>query len=80
MPKQVQLGLRIASVRTLRGLRQVDLAAAIGVSGQTVCNWETGARIPRAEMLRALCEELNCTSDYLLGLSDEVNERAVTRA
>lgn len=71
-PHQNTLGLRIASMRALRNMRQTDLAEAIGVSAQTVCNWETGARLPRADVLTRLCEALGCSSDYLLGLSDRI--------
>lgn len=67
-----ELGARIASIRSLRRMRQSDLAAAVGASTQTVSNWETGQRVPRADMLRDLCIALRCSSDYLLGLSDTI--------
>ena len=67
-----ELGARIASVRALRKMRQSDLATAVGASTQTVSNWETGQRVPRADMLRELCIALHCSSDYLLGLSDTI--------
>ena len=72
-----ELGTCIASVRTLRRLRQSDLADMLGTSTQTVSNWETGASIPRADMLRDLCVCLSCSSNYLLGLGDEA-PRSVT--
>ena len=72
MSKTAELGARIASIRTLRGLRQTDLAKRVGVSSQTICNWETGARVPRADLLGMLCDVLDCSSDYLLGLDDHV--------
>lgn len=67
-----ELGARIASVRALRKMRQADLAEAIGTSMQTVSNWETGNRVPRADVLQDLCKALDCSSDYLLGLTDTV--------
>ncbi|MBP3894341.1 MAG: helix-turn-helix transcriptional regulator [Atopobiaceae bacterium] len=65
------IGSRIARVRSLAKLKQVDLGAAIGVSDQTISNWEVGLRTPRADLLKKQCITLDCSADYLLGLSDE---------
>jgi DNA-binding XRE family transcriptional regulator len=35
------VGRRLAVIRIDRGLTQRELAAALGVSRQTVCHWET---------------------------------------
>lgn len=74
MTEQELMGARIASMRTLRRMKQSDLARALGTSTQTISNWETGARVPRADMVRALCIALNCTSDYILGLSTQTTK------
>ena len=66
------IGIRIARVRALRGMTQMDLAANIGVSDQTISNWEVGIRTPRADLLLRLCRTLHCSADYLLGLSDDL--------
>lgn len=76
MTEQELIGVRIASVRVLRELRQVDLAEAIGVNDQTISNWEIGLRTPRADHLRALCHALDCSADYLLGMSDSISGSA----
>lgn len=65
-----QLGARIASARGFNRLGQNELAKIIGVSKQTISNWENGRRTPDADLIRKLCETLGCTSDYLLGLTD----------
>lgn len=67
------LGTRIASMRGYRRLKQDQLGGMIGVSKQTISNWEHGYRSPDAEDLRNLCRALGCTADYLLGLSDDPN-------
>ncbi len=72
MNVQELIGRRIASVRKLRSLKQVDLGAAIGVTDQTISNWEVGLRTPRSDLLYKLCRELNCSADYILGISDEL--------
>lgn len=66
-----RIGHRIAIVRRARGIKQVELGAAIGVSDQTVSNWEVGIWTPRADYLLKLCKTLNCSADYLLGITDE---------
>lgn len=71
MTDQELIGQRIALARKLCKVRQVDLGAAIGVSDQTISNWEVGMRTPRADLLRKLCIELGCNSNFILGLSEE---------
>ncbi len=56
---------RGARLRTVAGLSQAELAAAIGVSGPCISRWEAGGRQPRglaalayARMLRELAEQV----------------------
>lgn len=49
------------------GLRQADLAERLGVEPATIQRWETGARVPNAEALVKLADELETTVDELLG-------------
>ncbi len=53
--------------RRKKGIRQDDLAKAIGVSPQTISAWQTGRNIPRLNprQTKILCEELGCTLDEL---------------
>lgn len=48
------LALAITAARKARGMRQGDLARAIGVSVTTVCKWEQGHVSPRAKALAKL--------------------------
>jgi len=68
----MSLGARIASMRGFRRLTQEQLGAAIGVTKQTISGWENGYRTPDADSLKEMCGVLDCSSDYLLGLSDEI--------
>lgn len=48
------------------GLTQVDLATKVGLSRETVANYEIGAQDPRLAIVRKLATALNCTPADLL--------------
>ncbi len=50
--------------RRRKGWTQSDLAQRLGVSVNTVSNWEKGAE-PRARMFRRLCDELGVRPEEL---------------
>lgn len=52
------------------GKTQVEIAKAIRVSKQCVNDYKTGKSFPSIETLYLLCEFLDVSSDYLLGLTD----------
>ena len=58
-------GDQIKELRQAAGLSQVQLAAKLNVSKQSVSNWENN------NMLRRICEVLSCSADYLLELHDD---------
>ena len=62
------LGERIRTLRTAHQLTQVQLAHKLGVSKQTVSNWENDNVPPSIDMLRKIAVILSCSSDYLLEL------------
>ena len=62
------LGEQIRSLRIARKMTQVQLAKKLGVSKQTVSNWENDNVPPSIEMLRKVAKALSCSSDYLLEL------------
>lgn len=70
MDEKQLIGSRIAFARKAAQLNQVELGKMIGVSGQTVSNWETARYLPNASDIVALVKVLGCSSDFLLGLSD----------
>ncbi|MGW5743711.1 helix-turn-helix transcriptional regulator [Amycolatopsis sp. NPDC003861] len=59
---------RLQQVRKAAGFTQETLAFALGVSPQTVRNWEVGRFDPHPEHFAALALQLNVTSDYLAEL------------
>lgn len=70
----MSLGTRISSMRGYRRMNQDTLGGLVGVSKQTISNWEHDYRTPDADNLRSLCRALGCTADYLLELTDTPGE------
>ena len=64
------LGERIKEIRTARRLSQVELAKMLGVTKQSVSNWENENIQPSIEMLVKIADALNVTTDYLLSRDD----------
>ena len=51
----------IKRYRRIKGYNQQELADAMGVSLQTVSNWEIGRFIPNVKNLHQIAAELDCT-------------------
>ena len=60
----------IKSARERAGISQKELAVSMGVAQPTVSNWESGERMPMGKNLTKLAELLGCSTDYLLGKTD----------
>lgn len=69
MPKN--LSVKVARVQ--KDMTQKDLAAAVGVSRQTINAIEQGEYNPTIKLCRAICRTLNKTLDELFW-EDEENE------
>jgi transcriptional regulator with XRE-family HTH domain len=54
-----------------RNLTMVELARTLGISKQSIHQWETMRTIPSADSLIELADALVCSLDYLAGRSDE---------
>ena len=64
------LNENIRKLRLARGVSQVELASALGVTKQSVSNWENDNILPSIEMLVCLSKTFGVSTDYLLGLED----------
>lgn len=61
---------RLNEVLKENGISQVALASKISMSQGVVNNYCTGKREPTLDVLMRICEVLEISSDYLLGLVD----------
>lgn len=64
------LGQVIRRLRLERGLRQEELGNAVGVSKQSVSNWENENIAPSVELLLRLADYFGVSTDYLLERTD----------
>lgn len=62
------LNQRIREVRQARGMSQVELAGLLGVTKQSVSNWENDNIQPSVDMLVQIAQVFSVSTDYLLGL------------
>jgi transcriptional regulator with XRE-family HTH domain len=64
------LSERLKELRSEKKLTQQELANKVNVNRVTYTNWENGKREPELDKVVEIAKELDCTVDYLLGLSD----------
>ncbi len=64
------LGDRIKELRTAQGISQVELSHRLGVSKQSVSNWENDNIAPSIEVLKKIASYFHCSADYLLELDN----------
>lgn len=67
------LSKRLKKLREEKGYLQKFVADKLGIRSNTLSGYENGSRSPDPEMLLALSELYNVTTDYLLGKSDDPN-------
>lgn len=67
--------MAITKRRKEAGLTQVQLAAAVGVNQSSVSQWESGASVPKTEILPILAKACKCTIDDLFD-DDQSDEEA----
>jgi transcriptional regulator with XRE-family HTH domain len=71
----MDIGTRIRAARARRGMSQSDLARALAKPRQHISQIELGHQMPRPELIVEIAKALNVSSDYLLGLVDDEDER-----
>ena len=69
---------RLRAIRLDRGLKQKDVAAAIGISEPNYSMYEHGTREPGISKLTKLANVLNVSTDYLLGRSPVSSGSVIT--
>ena len=60
----------LKSLRTQKGLTQLEMAEQLFVTRSTVARWENGSRLPDAAMINRLSKCLNVDANILLNTAD----------
>ena len=63
-----EFSLRLRQARLRRNLGQKTLSERCGLSGNMVGRYERGERVPNALTVKTLCQELDVSADWLLGI------------
>ena len=66
--------MRLKELRKKANISQLELGKMIGVTGQTVLNWESGIYEPKIEYLIKLADYFNVTIDYLVERPNNVTK------
>lgn len=64
------MGNRIKQARLDKGMKQYELAEAIGVNFTAISLYESNKREPRRDILEKISLVTNVSADYLMGLSE----------
>jgi bacteriophage CI repressor helix-turn-helix domain len=64
------LNERIRALRITKGINQIQLANKLGVTKQSISNWENDNILPSVDMLVKLAAFFSVSTDYLLGLDN----------
>lgn len=70
----MSLGKRLIKLREDRGLYQKDIAGLLGVSNQTISDYEKDKKKPRYEKIEIIANYFGVTTDYLLGADSSIDE------
>ena len=66
----MEFAKRLKELRLERGLSQMGLSVATGISQSAIAKWEVNKTEPTASALITLSKFFEETVDYLLGLTD----------
>lgn len=69
-PGAGKLGQRLKGERIRRGWTVTDFSAVVGISQSGLTGIENRNRQPRLETLVAMCQVLECSCDWLLGIEE----------
>lgn len=67
----VPFGERLQKARQQKGLTQKEVAAYLQMTERSYQHYEGNRRRPNYEILVAIADHLDVTTDYLLGRTDE---------
>lgn len=64
---------RLVALRQRRGYSQEQLALKMGITKQTISNYERDIRSPDRETIKRFANILDCSVGYIMGTEEEIN-------
>ena len=64
------IGRHVKLILRAMGMTQRDLCAELGITPTTLCEQLSGRHTLRVDTVVRMCLALDCSADYLLGLSN----------
>lgn len=61
---------KLKEARLAKNLSQLQMSQLLGVTRACYANYEQGIREPSFTLLKLICQNLEISADYLIGLSD----------
>lgn len=71
-----EVGERLEHIRNVLGMSQKIVADQLGVTRQTLSNYESGRNSMSAGIVRAACEIYGIPPSWLLGIDDELYHKS----
>ncbi len=71
----IPIGSILQKLRWDKGLSQAQLATRLGISASQIANYEISRRYPSLQVLIDMSRIFGVTTDYLLGINSEQNNR-----
>ena len=71
--KFLEFGNRLKYLREQNHIRQGQFADQIGITRQSMSNYESGKHSPDVNVIIKMAARLGCSADYLLGLTEHRN-------
>ena len=68
-------GVRLMKAQNRKEMRSNRLALELDCNDTTVSHMRMGKHTPSMDMLLRICKTLECSADYLLGLSNDPQVR-----
>ncbi len=72
------IGSRITKARLFRNLNQKELAQMANITESSLSRYENEIREPKSSALISLAEALNVSTDYLLGITDDMEIKSIS--
>jgi XRE family transcriptional regulator of biofilm formation len=77
----MHIGERVRRLRIERGLTQTELAERANISQAVISRLEADVRRNvNADVLKGLARALGCTTDYLVGMHEDIDRELLTAA